>query len=133
MDSLLPIRLGAVALDCQDMKMLSDFYIRMLGWVKLDESEDWIDIQSPDGAGIKIGFQLNPDYVPPVWPEEPDCQQQMAHLDFYVKDEKQMQLAVAHAVACGAKVAQMQYSDRWTVLFDPAGHPFCFCNAGLNE
>ena len=32
MRELLPIRLKAVVLDCQDIQALSDFYIRMLGW-----------------------------------------------------------------------------------------------------
>ena len=63
--------------------------------------------------------------LPPVWPEEPGAQQQMAHLDFVVQKDE-MHQAVAHAVACGAKVAETQFSDHWTVMIDPEGHPFCF-------
>ena len=46
----------------------------------------------------------------------------MLHLDFYTDD---LAKGVEHAVGCGAKLAQAQYSERWTVMLDPAGHPFC--------
>jgi hypothetical protein len=46
----------------------------------------------------------------------------MVHLDFYVED---LEEAVNHAIACGAKQAKIQYSDFWKVMIDPAGHPFC--------
>jgi uncharacterized glyoxalase superfamily protein PhnB len=125
MGDLLPIRLRTVVLDCRDVKALSEFYVRMLGWGKAySEDDEWAEIELHSGDTV-IGFQKNEDYVPPVWPEEPGAQQQMAHLDFTVEKD-QMQEAIAHAVTCGAKVAETQYSDRWTVMIDPEGHPFCF-------
>ena len=48
----------------------------------------------------------------------------MLHLDFYVAAEK-YKGEVEHAVACGATVSTVQLSASWTVLLDPAGHPFC--------
>ncbi|MCL2884546.1 MAG: hypothetical protein FWF49_03580 [Oscillospiraceae bacterium] len=48
----------------------------------------------------------------------------MLHLDFLVDD---LQKEVEHAVACGAQPAETQYSDIWTVMLDPAGHPFVSC------
>ncbi|CAB1241702.1 conserved protein of unknown function [Ruminococcaceae bacterium BL-6] len=126
-DSLFPIAINAVVLDCKDPSVLSDFYVRLLGWKKEPDNEDeeFVGIFSPAG-NIRILFQKNEDYVSPVWPEEPGKQQQMTHLDFIVKDKKQMGLAVRHAVSCGASKADVQYSDHWTVMIDPAGHPFCF-------
>ena len=124
---LLPIALDAVVLECKDAAALSDFYIRLLGWeIYYSEGDAWIDIVSPSG-GVKIAFQRNEDYIPPVWPDEPDAQQQMAHLDFTVCDAEQMELAARHAISCGAKKARVQYEpEKWTTLIDPAGHPFCF-------
>lgn len=126
-NSLFPIAINAVVLDCKDPAALSDFYARVLGWNKEGENDDeeFIGIFSPAGSA-RILFQRNEDYVPPVWPEEPGQQQQMTHLDFTVKDREQMELAVRHAVSCGASKADAQYSDGWTVMIDPAGHPFCF-------
>lgn len=109
-----------------DIQALSDFYIRMLGWEKdFEEEEDFLSIRSPLG-GVEIAFQTNADYVPPVWPEEPDAQQQMLHIDFGVQSREDIERAVEHAISCGATKADTQYSDGWTVMLDPVGHPFCF-------
>lgn len=125
MDGLLPIKLKTAVLDCSDVQALSDFYVEMLGWKKTYADDEWADIESPEG-GTKLGFQRNDDYVPPVWPEDKPKQQQMLHLDFCVSKAEQMEKAVAHAVSCGARKAEVQYDSRWTVMIDPAGHPFCF-------
>ena len=118
------IELNEVVLDCKDVALLCDFYSRLLGWENTYRENEWAAISSPSG-GVKIAFQENELYVPPVWPETPEKQQQMTHLDFGAED---MELAVAHAISCGAIKAPTQYSDQWTVLFDPEGHPFCILN-----
>lgn len=64
------------------------------------------------GAYPGILFQRNPEYCPPVWPEEPGVQQQMAHLDFAVND---LEEAVQHAINCGATMAAEQFSEEWRV------------------
>jgi catechol 2,3-dioxygenase-like lactoylglutathione lyase family enzyme len=126
MNNIPTIKLKSIVLDCPDIQALSDFYIRMLGWEKdFVEEGDFLDIRSPLG-GVKIAFQTNADYVPPVWPEEPDAQQQMLHIDFAVQSKEDMERAVEHAISCGATKADTQYCDEWTVMLDPAGHPFCF-------
>lgn len=124
-NKFLPIPLSTVVLDSRDSHALAAFYLNMLGWQKTYEDSEWIDIQSPAG-GVKIGFQQDPDYAAPGWPAPPPAQQQMLHLDFALPNAEAMRQAVEHAVACGATLAPQQYSDRWTVLLDPAGHPFCF-------
>jgi catechol 2,3-dioxygenase-like lactoylglutathione lyase family enzyme len=125
MGDLLPIRLNAVVLECRDPAGLSGFYRRMLGWEEGEsEGDGWVEIEPP-GGGQRIAFQRNEDFVPPVWPDEPGAQQMTAHLDFRVGKDR-LQEAAAHAAACGAKLAETQYSDHWIVLIDPEGHPFCF-------
>lgn len=126
-NGLLPIALDAVILECRDVTTLSNFYIRLLGWKKnYVEENEWTDIVSPSG-GVKIAFQQNEDYIPPVWPDELGAQQQMVHLDFTVRDKAQMELAVQHAISCGAVKTSVQYDpERWITMIDPAGHPFCF-------
>lgn len=118
------ITLGGVTLDCKDPKVLADFYIRLLQWEKTYEGEGFITISSPS-CNVRIGFQRNEDYVPPVWPEIPNAQQQQTHLDFKVRDKEHMNAMAEHAIACGAVRAAEQYSDLWTVMIDPSGHPFC--------
>ena len=127
MEDDLTIRLYAFTLDCTDLKALAKFYADLLHWVVPFEAEDYMCVAPPQtqqGAYPGITLQYNPEYKPPVWPDAPEAQQQMAHLDFAVND---LEKAVQHALRCGATLADAQFSDHWTVLFDPAGHPFCLC------
>ncbi len=126
MENELKIKMYSFTLDCKDIQELAKFYAALLKWeIGLSEEYAWV---YPPGThhGMYPGivFQQNPDYIPPVWPEEPEAQQQMAHLDFAVND---LEKAVQHAIHCGAIIADEQFSDSWRVMFDPAGHPFCLC------
>jgi hypothetical protein len=60
-------------------------------------------------------------YIAPSWPDGP--QHQQMHLDIAVDD---LPSTVASAIAMGATEASHQPApDRWRVLVDPSGHPFC--------
>lgn len=109
-----------IAFDCPNANKLADFYVKLSGWEKVISSDAWAALRTPEG--ILLVFQTVGNYEPPIWPWENGKQQQMAHTDFYVDNLKD---AVEHAVSCGARVADVQYYDTSTVLFDPAGHPFC--------
>ncbi|MDC7341127.1 VOC family protein [Streptomyces lydicus] len=113
--------LATVVLDCPDAHALAGFYRALLGWeVKLSEA-DWVLLRNPEG-GTGLSFQSEPGYRPPVWPELPEEQQKMLHLDIRVDD---LDEAEAYAVALGAVRAAWQPQDDVRVLLDPAGHPFC--------
>lgn len=121
------IKLSAFTLDCKDPYELAAFYAKLTGWDIAYHDDDYACLGAPvtPQCGYPgVTFQRNPDYVPPVWPEEQNAQQQMGHIDFAVDDLPQ---AVAHALSCGARKADKQYSDLWTVMLDPSGHPFCLC------
>lgn len=123
----LKIKMYTFTLDCTDPVELAKFYGNLLQWEVLVFDEDYVCVYPPgtnQGAYPSILFQRNPEYVPPVWPAEPEAQQQMAHIDFAVNNLEQ---ATEHAVQCGAKIADKQFSNDWRVMFDPAGHPFCLC------
>lgn len=121
------MELKTFILDCKDIDQLSQFYRNLLGWtVASREGDNWMSIQNPSG-GANIAFQKNEDYVPPVWPEKPGCQQMMAHMDFGVKNSAELKEAVEKAVGFGAAVAGTQYGGSdWVTMIDPVGHPFCF-------
>lgn len=124
----LQIKMHSFTIDCKDPKKLADFYAKLMRWESLSIDEDWACVYAPgtdQGTYPCILFQRNPEYVPPVWPEEPEKQQQMAHLDFAVND---LEKSVQYAIECGARMAEKQFSDKWSVMFDPAGHPFCLCD-----
>ena len=109
-----------IAFDCPDANELADFYVKLSGWEKEISSDEWAGICTPQG--ILLVFQTVENYVPPVWPWQNGAQQQMAHIDFKVDDLAE---AEKHALKCGAKKADVQYYETSTVMFDPAGHPFC--------
>lgn len=123
----LKIKMYSFTVDCKDLNELAKFYAALLKWEVMFFDENYACVYAPgtdQGAYPSVLFQRNPEYKPPVWPEEPEAQQQMAHIDFAVND---LDKAVEYAIQCGARVAEKQFSDDWRVMFDPAGHPFCLC------
>ena len=105
-------------MDCADPVALGAFWAAMLGGE--------IAFSNPRTVGIRTDWVWLtalkvPDYVAPTWPEG-DVPKQI-HLDLAVTE---LEEAVAEAERLGARVAPFQAApDRWRVLFDPAGHPFC--------
>ena len=127
MDNTPIIKLYAFTVDCISPQKLAEFYGALMGWEVVFSNDEYAVVGAPgtqQGAYPGITFQKNPDYKPPVWPEEAEAQQQMAHVDFVVDD---LEKAVQHALRCGALMAGAQFSDDWRVMLDPAGHPFCLC------
>ncbi len=112
-----------VVLDSNHADELSAFYEKLLGWTRFRGEEYTVLVNlEQTGTPTWITIQQVDDYVPPVWPATLDAQQQMAHLDFHVQDVEE---GVKYALSCGASLSEYQYDDRWRVMIDPAGHPFC--------
>jgi catechol 2,3-dioxygenase-like lactoylglutathione lyase family enzyme len=114
-------QLQTICIDCADAHAMANFYGRLLGWEPTLWEPDWVLMQNPDG-GTGLSFQAETNYREPTWPEDVEGQDKMLHLDIRVDD---LDAAVAHALAAGARLADHQPRDRVRVLFDPAGHPFC--------
>jgi hypothetical protein len=111
-------RRGCVALDCQDPAALASFWAGMLGGEVIFASPTFVALRTD---WIIVTAQQVADHQPPTWPEGGTPKQM--HLDLAVDDLEQ---AVRDAEALGARSAPVQPSpDRWRVLVDPAGHPFC--------
>ena len=115
------LRLETVNIDCADAGAMAEFYGRLLGWEITHIDDDFILMRDPDG-GTGLSFQARKDYRPPVWPEKPESQDKMIHLDITVDD---LDAAVSHALASGARMAEHQGREDLRVMLDPAGHPFC--------
>ena len=127
MEEELKIKMYSFTVDSKEPHELAKFYATLLKWEVMLMGDDWACVYAKgtnQGSYPSILFQRNPEYQPPVWPEEPGAQQQMAHIDFAVNN---LEKAVQYAVECGATIAANQYSDEWKVMFDPSGHPFCLC------
>ncbi|MEU5906673.1 VOC family protein [Micromonospora sp. NPDC047527] len=112
--------LAMVNLDSSDPAAHAAFYHRALGWEITHSEAEYAMIS---GGGASIGFGLVEGYQPPAWPDP--AGQKRYHLDLYVDD-----LAVAEKdlVAAGASRPEFQPGgERWVVLIDPIGQPFCIC------
>ena len=109
-----------VALDCPDPWALAEFYQRIVGGEINPQTADESWVRLDVEGSSDLGFQLDPDYRPPQWP---DGLPQQAHLDFDVTD---LDAGEAAVLAAGAiKTDEQPRPDRWRVFLDPAGHPFC--------
>ncbi|WP_317232099.1 VOC family protein [Clavibacter capsici] len=111
--------------DAPDLAAESAFWAGLLGG-EVDAEDDWHSV-SVDGEW-RLGFQLAPDFVPPVWPGDGPRQQMQLHLDLYVDDLDEGRERV---LALGGRLIQPAADptapDRFDVYADPAGHPFCLC------
>jgi hypothetical protein len=91
-------------------------------------AEQWLlrfwpaDRPAPADQDPGLGGCIAAAYEPPVWPAQSGRPQVQAHLDIEVSD---LERGVAHAVALGATVADVQPQDDVRVCFDPVSHPFC--------
>jgi catechol 2,3-dioxygenase-like lactoylglutathione lyase family enzyme len=115
------MRISATVLDALDPAALGAFYARLLGWTVTQSDANWAIVRPP-GGGTGLSFQLEPEYVPPVWPGVPGEQLMMSHLDIAVEE---LDAGVAWALGAGATVADYQPQEDVRVMLDPAGHPFC--------
>jgi hypothetical protein len=111
-------RIGAIAFDCADTAALADFYA---GLFEVEAGFRSPGFSACKVDGVWLAMHLVEDYRPPSWPGQEAPAQ--VHLDVAVDD---VDATVERALALGATRAGAQPSpDRWTVLLDPAGHPFC--------
>ncbi|WP_026120018.1 VOC family protein [Nocardiopsis potens] len=112
-------RFSAVTFDCPDPAELARFYGEALGLPVAFSSDHFVFLAQEGAPGL--GFNRVADYRPPTWPE-PE-REKRAHIELGVDD---LDAARERLVALGATEAPVQPDpDRWRVLLDPAGHPFC--------
>ncbi|WP_257922434.1 VOC family protein, partial [Amycolatopsis iheyensis] len=109
------MKLTSTVLGAPDPHALAEFYATLLGWpIRTDEPE-WVTLR-PAGGGAGLSFQLETEYVPPVWPPAPGAPQMQLHLDIEVDDLAE---ATEAATAAGATVADFQPQDGVRVCFAP--------------
>lgn len=98
--------------------MLATFWAELLGGEIAFTSETFVAVRTDH---VWLAAVQVEDYVAPTWPGG-DTPKQI-HLDLAVDDLDQSE---AEAVRLGAIRATAQPApDRYRVLLDPAGHPFC--------
>jgi L-amino acid N-acyltransferase YncA len=110
--------LFAVTVDCSEPLELARFYQAFTGWTISASNDDFVVLA---GGGVRIDFQRVPNPPAPDWPDAEAPRR--LHLDFRVDD---LAGAEAHVLGLGAALAGHQPGgERFRVLIDPQGHPFC--------
>jgi predicted enzyme related to lactoylglutathione lyase len=109
-----------VDLECAYPNVLAEFYHQVLGW-DITHYQDEAAVISDGSTCIRFGRVDG--YQAPGWPDS--AAPKRYHLDLRVDDVAK---AVERCLERGAGKPDFQPGgDRWTVLTDPAGHPFCLC------
>ncbi|MET1005519.1 MAG: VOC family protein [Propionibacteriaceae bacterium] len=110
--------LKMVSIDSSDAAADAAFWSAALGWEIAASGDGYAMLAGPDHA---VGFGTVPDYEAPAWPNPRGTKQ--FHFDLAVED---IAAAEQSLVALGASRPEDQPGgDRWRVLLDPSGHPFC--------
>jgi catechol 2,3-dioxygenase-like lactoylglutathione lyase family enzyme len=121
---ILGSRLFAVTLDCPDPHVLARFYREIVGGDLRSSNDDFVVLSGTDGT-VRLDFQRVQNSEPLPWPD-PAATRRL-HLDFIADD---LDEAEAHLCSMGARRAEFQPGgDRFRVLIDPAGHPFCLATS----
>ncbi len=113
------IALAAITFDCPNGEELWKFY-----WQLADLRPQDVGGMAPalvSDSGLMVLIQQVEDYQPTTWPTQERGQQ--IHIDFHTDSREEM---VAKAIELGA--TQEDVERGFTVMKDPAGHPFCICD-----
>ena len=109
-----------VNIDSADPARQARFYADAFGWEVTYSDADYGMVE---GDGVRIGFGRIAGFRPATWPDESDSKR--FHLDLRVDD---LDGATERLCALGASLPEFQPGgDRWRVLLDPDGQPFCLC------
>jgi catechol 2,3-dioxygenase-like lactoylglutathione lyase family enzyme len=129
--------LRQVVLDCEDARVLAEFYRQLLGFhyrpgdeppadgTPDTRGQDWLVLCDATGTS-RLAFQQVPHLPEPTWPEGP--RPQMLHLDTTVPTAAELHIQHQRALALGSRLLLDRSDDETEPLFvyaDPAGHPFC--------
>ena len=120
-----------IVVDCPDADTSARFWAAVLGWERVQEIANAVDIAPTSDSRRRLVFQQVADYRPPSWPDQGTPQQ--LHLDVRVDD---LEIAEQRVRALGAvPLAERVVSDDeiYRVYADPAGHPFCLIQLDPTE
>jgi len=107
-----------VVIDCRDFVSLGHWWAEALGWEIIDESDDGIELRSPDAANPTLYFGNVP---------EQKTIKNRLHLDF-VPDGQAAE--VERLIGLGASRVDLGQGEQpWVVLADPEGNEFCVLSA----
>lgn len=126
------LQLTSITIGSPNPRELAHFYANLLNAAitaneaaptDMPVTAGWAQVRTQSDFGeITLNFEFEAQWREPVWPSVRGEQHITQHLDIRVDD---LESAVAHAIACGAKPDAVQPQRGVRVMRDPHGHPFC--------
>ena len=113
-------RASGIAIACPNTKELCSFYSAFLD---IEPKDEGLVIAKNDKGIVEIWFQEVENYSVPTWPTQVRGQQ--LHLDIDCEHREAMTWRV---IELGTIRMDDQPGETFTVMRDPAGHPFCLCD-----
>jgi catechol 2,3-dioxygenase-like lactoylglutathione lyase family enzyme len=114
------LRIGSVTFDCDDPRVMADFWAATLGYVPSGEpGEEVAVVEDPRNRDVELVFVRVP---------ESKTMKNRVHLDIGADD---MEAEVQRLVGLGA-----ERGDRiknWTVMRDPEGNEFCVIQVSKDD
>jgi catechol 2,3-dioxygenase-like lactoylglutathione lyase family enzyme len=110
------MRIGNIAIDCNDLDAMKAFWSRLTGYTELFGDDSFVFLGDAEHAGwTKLFLQKVP---------EPRVGKNRLHIDLYVPDREAAAAEVE--AAGGGRVAEHENGPvRWLVMTDPEGNEFC--------
>lgn len=112
-----------IILNAQDLERAKNFWMGVLGYAVLEESEGWVYLGDPERNWVRLGLQQT---------EKPKTELNRLHLDLQPEDGA---AEVERLKSLGAKTVSWPYNEAadYLVMLDPEGNEFCVVNADLEE
>lgn len=110
------LEVGAVVIDCNDLKRMSEFWGAALGYqVREPADEYWVTLEGGDDSAVSVGLQKVP---------EPRSGKNRLHLDLYT-DDKEGDVERLSRLGASEVDRSNDPEDDFVVLCDPEGNLFC--------
>ncbi|MDV3278304.1 MAG: hypothetical protein LYZ69_07545 [Nitrososphaerales archaeon] len=109
------MKIGSIAIDCDDFDRMMNFWQEALHYVpKYPPKDGWVILKDPDGRDPNLSINRS---------SEGHLEQYRLHLDLYTEDQEG---EVKRLIRLGATLRRpSQQGEDFVVLADPDGNPFC--------
>lgn len=104
-----------ITLNAQNLQRAKTFWATALGYVVLEETEDWVGLGDPNKQRVRLGLQIT---------DQPKTALNRLHLDLYPEDGP---AEVERLQSLGATIPPWTYHSNpdYLVMRDPEGNEFC--------
>jgi hypothetical protein len=109
-------RIDTLLFDCNDPRILADFWCAALGFEEYDADDTGVAIRDPSGVDRDLLFQIVP---------EGKQAKNRLHLDLVPSSTMKEEVERLRAAGATEQRYVVEGSSYWTIMEDPEGNEFC--------